>query len=61
MHNRKIDDKKRVIRKLKRQIRDKTEENRRLDGELELLALDVAERSQISKPKGMITPCLLFL
>ena len=49
MHARKVSDKKRIIRKLKRQIREKAEENQNFDVDLEGLALDVAERSRIDK------------
>lgn len=53
MHARKVGDKKRVIRKLRRQIKDKTEENKKYDLQLEELALDVAERKNIHDVIGM--------
>ena len=52
MHDRKVGDKKRAIRKLKRQIRQKADENQKLDDDLEEMALDVAERTQINKSHG---------
>ena len=52
MHNRKVGDKKRTIRRLKRQIREKIDQNRKFDEDLEDLALNVAERTQISKKTG---------
>ncbi|XP_066933494.1 cilia- and flagella-associated protein 43-like [Clytia hemisphaerica] len=52
MHNRKVSDKKRTIRRLKRQIREKMDQNHKFDDDLEDLALNVAERTQISKKTG---------
>ena len=60
MHGRKVDDKKRVMRKLKRQIRQKSEENLKLDVDLEEMALDVAERTQINKNHGEFNIFLFF-
>lgn len=52
MHGRKVGDKKRVMKKLKRQIRQKADQNQKLDMDLEEMALDVAERTQIKKSHG---------
>ena len=60
MHDRKVGDKKRVMRKLKRQIRQKSDENQKLDVDLEEMALDVAERTQINKNHGEFNTSLFF-
>jgi len=54
MHARKVSGKKRIIRKLKRKIREKEDENHNFDGDLEELALDVAERSRIDKSNSTL-------
>ncbi|XP_057306385.1 cilia- and flagella-associated protein 43-like [Hydractinia symbiolongicarpus] len=47
MHGRNVQDRKRIIRKLRHQIVSKVEENEQLDIDLEKMALSVAERKNI--------------
>ena len=54
MHERKVQDRKRVIRKLRKQIGEKTDENNNLDIQLEELSLQVAERTNIDEANGRL-------
>ena len=54
MHERKVQDRKRVIRKLRKQIGEKTDENNNLDIQLEELSLQVAERTNIDEASGKL-------
>lgn len=51
-HVRNVDDRRRIIRDLKKAIRKKEIENSRLDDDLEELALKVAERRNVSDPNA---------
>lgn len=60
MHERKVQDRKRVIRKLRKQIGEKTDENNNLDIELEELSLQVAERTNIDEVHGRLNHLILL-
>lgn len=55
MHGRNVQDRKRIIRKLRHQIVSKVEENEQLDIDLEEMALSVAERKNIHDVTGKCT------
>lgn len=49
---RNVEDRRRVIRDLKKAIRRKEIENKRMDIDLEEMAIKVAERQNVSNPNG---------
>ena len=49
---RNVEDRRRVIRDLKKAIRRKEIENQRMDIDLEEMAIKVAERQNVSNPNG---------
>ena len=51
---RNVEDRRRVIRDLKKAIRRKEIENQRMDTDLEEMAIKVAERQNVSNPNGKI-------
>lgn len=53
-HVRNVEDRRRVIRDLKKAIRRKEIENQRMDTDLEEMAIKVAERQNVSNPNGKI-------
>ena len=52
MHQKNVADRKRQIRSLKRQIREKGDENIQREEDLEQLSLSVAERKNINDVNG---------
>ena len=52
---RNVEDRRRVIRDLKKAIRRKEIENQRMDTDLEEMAIKVAERQNVSNPNGKIS------
>ena len=52
MHNRNVDDRKTIIKNIKKTISKKEKENRTLDNQLEELALSVAERRNVNEANG---------
>ena len=52
MHKRNVQDRQRIINKLKRQIREKKAENKKYDVDLEEMSVSVVERRNINEVNG---------
>ena len=60
MHRRSVEDRINAIKNIKRLIRRKEKENEALDGDLEELALSVAERRNVNEANGIAFYLLVF-